>query len=187
MKIASSRSGISQSMDLFIIIAAVLAVGGVVTASIYGLAGSASSNASIQVVQASAQGGSASGSTGIGLVSITIKNTGSSPLSGTMMVTLGGSEDQAISPYQTVQAVTATGSNGATAGTWSTQTGAANAVGTLTGTGVALPAGAQVAIYVGPVGTTPAISTLATGWNVGNSYQITVTFGGAQAVVTVTA
>ncbi len=66
-------------MDLFIIIAAVLAVGGVVTAAVYSLAGSASTNASVQVVQASITGSPTA--TTLGAFSLTIKNTGSSTIS----------------------------------------------------------------------------------------------------------
>jgi archaellum component FlaG (FlaF/FlaG flagellin family) len=75
----NKRRAISQSMDLFIIIAAVLAVGGVVTAAVYSLAGSASTNSSIQVVSVSLTGGASATSSPVSLA-ITIKNTGSSSI-----------------------------------------------------------------------------------------------------------
>ncbi|QQG48715.1 MAG: hypothetical protein HY247_08280 [archaeon] len=71
----NKRKAISQSMDLFIIIAAVLAVGGVVAAAVYGLAGSATSNTSIQVSASYVSGG---GSASPQSIAITIKNNGGS-------------------------------------------------------------------------------------------------------------
>jgi hypothetical protein len=66
-------------MDLFIIIAAVLGVGGVVTASIYNLVNSASSNTSIAVVDASIAAGP--GATAApSSMSISIKNDGGTPI-----------------------------------------------------------------------------------------------------------
>jgi hypothetical protein len=170
MKINAKRSAISQSIDLFIIIAAVLAVGGVVTATIYGLAGSASSNSAIQVVQASAQGG---GATSINSFSITVKNMGSTTISsGTMTVTLGGSK-QPSTPVATPAPTcsSGTGSLGGSAG---------NPVQVICSS-VTLAPGAQVAISVGPV------SGLTTGWTPGTTYQVTVTFGSAQATINVIA
>jgi hypothetical protein len=73
MKIAAKRSGISQSMDLFIIIAAVLAVGGVVTAAIYGLANSATQNSSLQIVSATVHPGTVG-------ATIAVKDNGGSSL-----------------------------------------------------------------------------------------------------------
>ena len=55
----SRRGGISQSMDLFIIVAAVLGVGGVVSASIYNLVTSATTDTSVAVVEVSLRAGSA--------------------------------------------------------------------------------------------------------------------------------
>ena len=80
MKIKRQRTAISQSMDLFIIIAAVLGVGGVVTASIYNLVNSATSSSSVVVVGAAAKAG-ASASASPTAVSISIKNNGGSPIS----------------------------------------------------------------------------------------------------------
>lgn len=79
LKIAKRRKAISQSMDLFIIIAAVLGVGGVVTASIYNLVNSATSNSSVTVVSAALVAGSNSTSAPTA-ISLTIKNNGGSPI-----------------------------------------------------------------------------------------------------------
>ncbi len=78
MKI-SRRSGISQSLDLFIIIAAVLAVGGIVTATIFGLIGSATTNSSVQVVAVSLTGGTSTTASPAAFA-VTIKNTGTSTI-----------------------------------------------------------------------------------------------------------
>jgi hypothetical protein len=79
LKISRRRTAISQSMDLFIIIAAVLGVGGVVTASIYNLVNSASANTSIAVVEASMVAGS--GATAApSAMSVSIKNDGGTPI-----------------------------------------------------------------------------------------------------------
>lgn len=91
MKI-SRRSGISQSLDLFIIIAAVLAVGGIVTATIFGLIGSATTNSSVQVVAVSLTGGT-SATASPAAFAITIKNTGTSTITctpSTCTVTFAG-------------------------------------------------------------------------------------------------
>ena len=80
MKIQKRRAAISQSMDLFIIIAAVLGVGGVVSASIYNLISSATTDTSIMVVGAATRAGAAA-SDSPSAVSISIKNNGGSPIS----------------------------------------------------------------------------------------------------------
>ncbi len=79
MKISGRREAISQSMDLFIIIAAVLGVGGVVSASVYNLVNSATSNSSITVVGASVKAGSSTSASPVA-ISISIKNNGGSPI-----------------------------------------------------------------------------------------------------------
>jgi hypothetical protein len=68
------RSGISQSLDLFIIIGAVLAVGGVVASTATGLIGSAAATPSLQLVQFSLVGSSRSPDSLI----LTLKNVGTS-------------------------------------------------------------------------------------------------------------
>ncbi len=77
MKTNQRRKAISQSLDLFIIIAAVLGIGGIVTGAAYSLANSAATSTSIQIVQAATAGGTA---TSINAFSITIKNTGTSTI-----------------------------------------------------------------------------------------------------------
>ena len=76
MRINRHRSGISQSMDLFIIIAAVLGVGGVVSASVYNLVNSATANTSITIVGISLK----AGSTAPTAISVSVKNNGGSPI-----------------------------------------------------------------------------------------------------------
>ena len=80
MKTKKDRAAISQSMDLFIIIAAVLGVGGIVSASIYNLVSSATTSTSIIVVGAATRAGAATSSPPTA-VSISIKNNGGSPIS----------------------------------------------------------------------------------------------------------
>ena len=67
-------------MDLFIIIAAVLGVGGVVSASIYNLISSATTSTSIVVVGAATRAGAAASNSPTA-VSFSIKNNGGSPIS----------------------------------------------------------------------------------------------------------
>ncbi len=66
-------------MDLFIIIAAVLGVGGIVTAAAYGLVSSGASSSSVQVVESSLAGAPSSGA-GTFTITLTIKDVGTSPV-----------------------------------------------------------------------------------------------------------
>ena len=158
-------------MDLFIIIAAVLGVGGVVTAAVYGLAGSAATNASIQVVQVSAQGSSSAGV--INAFSLTVKNTGSSTVSaGTITVTLGGSKQ----PATAVGTPVPTCSSGTPA-----LGGVSGSPVQVTCGNVTLAPGSQVALSVG------TISGLTTGWASGSTYPVTVTLGSSQTTINVVA
>jgi hypothetical protein len=171
MKTNLKRKGISQSMDLFIIIAAVLGIGGVVTASVYGLIGASSTNSSVLIVQGSVQGSATSGT--ITSFTITVKNSGSATVAGgTMTITLGGSKQPATP-------VTVPAPSGST-GTWTTG-GAASSPVALTGTSVTLAPGQQVAVSLG------TISGLTTGYTTGTPYTITVTYGSAQTSITLTA
>ncbi len=170
MKIARNRRAISQSLDLFIIIAAVLAVGGIVTAAVFSLAGSATTNSFVGVVQVQAAGGTVTGA--INSFSITVKNTGSSTITGIMTITLGGTTQ----PATPVTLPAPTGSDG----TWALG-GAATFPVQLTGTTVTLTPGEQVAVSQG------AITGLTTGWTIGTKYTVTVAFGSAQQSITVTA
>lgn len=169
-------------MDLFIIIAAVMAVGGVVTASVYGLAGSASSNASVQVVQASAAGGAPSSSSSINSFSITVKNTGSTTITGTLTIALGGSKQPAA--LVTTPVPTTSVSGAATAGgAWTLGGTSGNPVLLVSSSTLSLPPGTQVAVSEG----TLALVTAGNGWNIGTTYPITVTFNGAQTTINVVA
>jgi hypothetical protein len=150
-----------------------------VTAAVFGLANSATSNASLQVIQASAQGGAASGSTGVNYLTLTVKNSGSTTISGTLVVTMGGTVQPATAKTAPVPTVgcsaTATCVTAATMGGTTGNPVLLN-VGTLT-----LPAGSQVTINEG------AITGLTTGWNVGSQYTVAVQFGPAQTSIVVTA
>lgn len=100
MKIGRKRSAISQSMDLFIIIAAVLGVGGIVTASVYSLVNSATSNSSIVVVGASLRAGAGPGSSPVA-ISLSIKNDGGSAISctpSTCQVVFAGTDTGGTDP-----------------------------------------------------------------------------------------
>jgi hypothetical protein len=86
MIIRARRPGISQSLDLFIIIGAVLAVGGVVASAATGLIGSATSTPSLQLLSYTLAGSNACGTCGgPASLSLTMKNAGSST------VTIGSS------------------------------------------------------------------------------------------------
>ena len=95
MKTSRRRTAISQSMDLFIIIAAVLGVGGVVSASVFNLVTSATSNSSIVVVGASMVGAS-SASSPPAAISVTVKNNGGSTINcspSTCLVSFAGTNE----------------------------------------------------------------------------------------------
>jgi len=79
MRIKEDRAAISQSLDLFIIIAAVLGVGGIVSASIYSLVSSATASTSIVVAGAAMRAG-ATASDSPSAISVSIKNNGGSPI-----------------------------------------------------------------------------------------------------------
>ena len=181
MKI-DQRRAISQSLDLFIIIGAVLAVGGVVTSSVFGLVNGNSQNTAFQVTAISASGG-----TGTNLVNsfnIVLKNIGSSSIKGPMTITLvnamQGTGATACSVTPTV--VTTAGS---TAGTGWTLTCAANSSVTINGpsSGTSLSPGGQISISVGTI---PESGSTPTSWAPGVVQTVSVTFGVASASTTVT-
>lgn len=100
MKINRKRSAISQSLDLFIIIAAVLGVGGIVTASIYNLVSSATANSSVMVVGSSLRAGAGPGDSPLA-VSVSIKNDGGSAISctpSTCQVVFAGTDTGSTTP-----------------------------------------------------------------------------------------
>ena len=80
MKTATARPAISQSLDLFIIIGVVLAVGGVVASAATGLIGAATSVPSLQLVSFSLQGTPAGTVDGGTSLSLTLKNLGTSTM-----------------------------------------------------------------------------------------------------------
>jgi len=164
-------------MDLFIIIAAVLAVGGVVAAAVFGLAGSASSNTSLQIVQASGQGSTTG--TGINAFSITLKNTGSTSITSQVLtITLGGTSGKSATGNPTPSYTATSGSSCAAA---PTITDASTAIVTLSCTATITPGG-QLSINLGGALTS---TQLTTGWTSGSTYTISVAAGGAQTSVNI--
>ncbi len=168
------RRAISQSMDLFIIIAAVLAVGGVVTAAVFSLAGSASTNSSIQVVSVSLTGGASATASPVSLA-ITIKNTGSSAITctaATCLVTLAGTS-ATVAPACATPCSTISSPSG-----WALTT----AVGPITFNGATqtIAAGAQTTLILnGPFSAGTFASMPVHGS--GTAQSITIVFGTASA------
>jgi hypothetical protein len=179
MKIARRRTAISQSMDLFIIIAAVLGVGGVVSASIYNLVNSATANSSITIVGASLKAGAASTASPVA-IAVTVKNDGGSP------ITCGSANS-----CEVVFAGTNTGTSTCTSPCSITSGGAltwglASATGPLTFAVTSLPvqlaAGSEASFVLnGPLQATGS----PTFWSVGAPVTINVLFGSASAQITV--
>ena len=170
MKI-SRRNGISQSLDLFIIIAAVLGVGGIVSASIYSLVDGATADTSITVAGAALKAGSA----GPVAVSVTVKNNGGSP------ITCSASACQVVMAGTSVNSPTCTGSCLVSGGalTWTMSRASGPLTFMATG-GSPLPPGAEASFVVnGPIGGT------GTFWSAGEPVTLNVIFGSASAQVTV--
>jgi hypothetical protein len=189
MKTTRVRPAISQSLDLFIIIGVVLAVGGVVASAATGLIGSATSVPSLQLVSVSLQGTAAGTPDGGALLSLTMKNVG------TTTVMVGSSFSVALN---TNTITTFTGGNctpgyptsyaGATAVTYTTSLLGACSSGALRGmlwTGPSAPVplapGQQLTfVATGSVsGASVAIANLVT---TGSTYQVTV-LGSGQSLV----
>lgn len=186
MKISGRRKAISQSMDLFIIIAAVLGVGGVVSASVYNLVSSATSNSSIAIVGASLKAGALSANSPVA-ISLSIKNNGGSPIScspaNCQVVFAGTNTGTATAPACASpctitsggQAVWSVGGPGGTA--------AANNPLTFETNTFTLSPGAQASFVLnGP------LSTIGTGpmfWTSGGAITVNILFGSATAQVTV--
>jgi len=172
MKICSQRrEAISQSMDLFIIIAAVLGVGGIVSASIYNLIASATASTSIEVVEASLRAGSAAPTA----VSVTVKNDGGSPIA------CAASACQVVVAGSDVSSPACTGSCLVSGGNLTWALDSASGPLTFTATGAAaLAPGAETSFVVnGPIGGT------GTFWEAGDPVTLNVIFGSASAQVTV--
>lgn len=189
MKIPQVRPAISQSLDLFIIIGVVLAVGGVVASAATGLIGAATSVPSLQLVSFSLQGTPAGTANGGALLSLTLKNAGTSTLM------LGSSFSVNLS---TNTITTFTGGSctpgiptsyaGATAMSYTSSIQGACSSGSLKGmswagpsTPVPLAPGQQLTfVTTGSIsGASGAIANLVT---TGNTYQVTV-LGSGQSMV----
>ena len=167
----SRRGGISQSMDLFIIVAAVLGVGGVVSASIYNLVTSATTDTSVAVVEVSLRAGSAAPAA----ISMTVKNNGGSPIA------CGGSACQVVIAATSGASPACAGSCLVAGGvlSWALDAAAGPLTFIATG-GSALAPGAETSFVVnGPVGGT------GTFWSAGDPVTLNVIFGSASAQVTV--
>lgn len=171
----------SQSMDLFIIIAAVLGVGGVVSASIYNLVSSATSNSSITVVGVSLKAGATPSDSPVA-VTVSVKNNGGDPIT-----------CQTQTSCEVVIAGTSTGSPPTTCGTpcgiasgGSLEWEVLNASGPLTfvlsTTPAQLPAGSQTSFVLsGPLSTAGS----PTFWSAGSPVTVNALFGSASTQVTV--
>ena len=148
-------------MDLFIIIAAVLAVGGIVTAAVYTLANSASSSSTLQVTESVLVGGSSPSLT------LVVKNTGTATIpSGTATIALNLAGATGCTDSMT----------GST--TWS---GACTGAAPLTWTGTAsLAPVAQMSFAVTFGGTVPTITS-------GAAYSVTANLGSVSASIKLTA
>ncbi|MDG6918614.1 MAG: hypothetical protein JRN62_04160 [Nitrososphaerota archaeon] len=132
MKVSNKKSAISQTIDLFFLVAGVLAIGGIVIYAIYTLGTSATSNSSLVITSATVHPGAAASVT----ATIAVKNDASSALSGTPTITVAGgsctvSGTSALAPGATevlsltacATAVTAGQANVAVAVTWGSATG----------------------------------------------------------------
>jgi hypothetical protein len=175
MKIQSRRTAISQSLDLFIIIGAVLAVGGIVTSSVFGLVNGNAQSTAMQITAISAAGSAPASSTGLNSFMVTLKNIGSAAISGTLTITLAGtSGNTGASLPNPVGSTT----NGSTVTSLAAHGGTVGSPVTLTAT-VTLQPGGLVAISEG------AVSGLTTGWSTGVVQSVSVTMGVASATATV--
>jgi hypothetical protein len=178
MKI-SKRSAISQSLDLFIIIGAVLAVGGIVTTSVYGLVNANSQSTAMQVTSISAAGGT-NGNL-VDSFSMVVKDIGSASLTGTMTITLVGTVSgnlNATYPSPTVATTT-----GSTTTPWIVHVLKPNSVIILTSPDVSLAPGGQISVSVGSI---PYQGTGETIWLPGAVQTVSVTLGVASTTATVT-
>ena len=169
MKIQRRRRAISQSMDLFIIIAAVLGVGGLVTATVYSLVNSATATTSIVLVGVSLKAGAASPAA----ISLTVKNNGASPIA------CNGSSCEVVIAGTNVTGPSCSGSCLISGGTQTWALSAATGPLTFEATGPDLAPGAETSFVVnGPMGGT------GTFWSPGEQVTISVLFGSASAQVT---
>ena len=181
MKINRRRRAISQSMDLFIIIAAVLGVGGVVSASIYNLVSSATSNSSITIVGASLRAGAAASASPVA-VAISIKNNGGNPITcrgtTTCEVVFAGTDTGTPLPTCLAPCTLTSGGNL----TWYLGAAAGPLTFIANSTKFKLPAGSQTSFVLnGPL----QVGTGFASWSAGSGVTISVLFGSASAQFTV--
>ncbi len=180
MKITRRRKAISQSLDLFIIIAAVLGVGGVVTASIYNLINSATANSSIEVVGASLRAGTTPSSSPTA-ISVALKNNGGTPIScatatSCQVVFAGTSTGTGVS-CSTTCPVTSGGNM-----TWSVSTSTGGPLTFRAAAPSTLPPGGETSFVLnGPLN----VSGSGTFWAPGTPVTINILFGSSSAQVTV--
>jgi hypothetical protein len=186
MKTRKKNAAISQSMDLFIIIAAVLGVGGLVTASIYNLVAGATSSSSIEIVGASARAGATANDSPTA-ISISLKNNGGSPITctpSTCQVVFAGTDTGSATPPACAAPCTITSGGpavwtiGGPAGTPS----ANNPLTFETSSFTLEPGGQTSFILNSPLSSVGASSTF---WATGGSLTINVLFGSASAQVDV--
>ena len=186
MKIKRRQTAVSQSMDLFIIIAAVLGVGGVVTAAVYNLVGSATSSASIMVVGAATRAGTSSSSPPTA-ISISIKNDGGSPIPCTpttcQVVFAGTNTGSTTAPACAAPCTITSGgpavwSIGGPAGT----PAASNPLTFETNTFLLQPGAQTSFVLSSPLST---VGTAPTFWTTGAAVTVNVLFGSASAQVAV--
>jgi len=184
MRIRAGRSAISQSMDLFIIVAAVLGVGGIVSASLYNLVNSATANESVSVVEASARAGTSASSSPTA-ISISIKNDGGSPISCTASTcqviftgtNTGTTAPSCAAPCSITSGGAATWSVGGPGGIPTPNNPLTFETDTFT-----LPAGAQTSFLLsGPL----VVGASASFWASGAPVTVSVLFGSAAVQVAV--
>ena len=187
MKTRKHHAAISQSMDLFIIIAAVLGVGGVVTASIYSLVSSATTSTSIIVVGAAMRAG-ASTPDSPSAVSVSIKNDGGSPISctpSTCQVVFAGTDTGTATPPACAAPCSITSGGPAiwTVGGPAGEPEANNPLTFETNTFNLQPGGQTSFVLNAPLS---SVGTSPTFWVVGAPVTINVLFGPTSAQVVVT-
>ena len=161
-------------MDLFIIIAAVLGIGGVVTAATYGLVSSGASSSSVQIMSSSLAGAPASGA-GTFTLALALKNVGTSP------VTLSASSPINVT-ITMVKGVAGSSCTQSGSVSWSSAhcTSNASLVDWVVTSGTVAP-GQQVSLIatMTTTGTNPVVS--------GGSYTINILFGASSTSFKLTA
>lgn len=187
MKVSGQRIAISQSMDLFIIIAAVLGVGGIVSASVFSLVNSATASTSIVIVGAFLRAGPALEASPV-VISLSLKNNGGSPITctaSTCQVVVAGTNTGTGTP-PSCSAPCSMVSGGP--GVWSVGgpggTPTPNAPLTFETNDFTLPPGGETSFVLNSplsaLGESPSF------WVAGTQVTVSVLFGSASAQVAVT-